>query len=148
MNVILAPQMKAKGSIYTQGKREKNLSKQADLIEKLIEIVMTSYGLFKAFEQGNVRHPSEGAVRKLWRPKKDILHQYYSSGERIVVAILLDAFHEEYGLSDFLDDQSLTESCEKGKRPAELAWPGISSFRQLSILDGTLSRIVADLLVR
>lgn len=123
------------------------MSKRADLIEKLIEMVMTSYGLFKAFERGDVRHSSEGTVKKLWCPKKDILHQYYSSGECIVVAILLDAFHEEYGLSDFLDDQSLTESCKKGKRPAELIWPGISSFRQLSVLDGTLSRIVAELFV-
>lgn len=123
------------------------MTKRADFLEKSIDKVMSSHHLSKAFEQAPVTHPFDGTTRRLWRPKKDIVQQYYSPGERIIVAILLDTFHEEYGLSDYINEPSLDEALEKNERVAELIWPGISMFRELSLLDLRLANIVSELLI-
>lgn len=136
----------AKKAKLLQQKMEGSMSREADLVEKSIMKTMMTYDLSKAFERGLVTCPATGEVKERWRPTQDITRQDYSSGERVIVAILLDRFHQEFGVLGYLEEQTLAEAREKDELPATLIWPGVATFRELDILDNELAEVVAELL--
>ncbi|MBE0576852.1 MAG: hypothetical protein IH613_13260 [Desulfuromonadales bacterium] len=120
-----------------------------ELLDLTVGKLMQRYhGLDRAFVRGFPNHPFYDDVGERWVPNVGILEPFWSTGERIMVAVLLDIFHDEYGITDYLDYDGYEDS-DDYVRPAERVWKNVRPVtHDFPYLDPEPFRLLCQLIYR
>lgn len=122
-----------------------------ELLDQTIDsLLRTHSGLSRGFKKGYPHHPFLDNVGERWIPLSTIVNEPWSTGEAKIAAILVDIFHDEFGVDQFIgynDEAMLVDG--KFVPPSEQLWPRVRVVtKEFPHLDREAYRALINLVSR